>query len=523
MIDLLEHICNNATINGKKPAISRYYFDVDEVKLDKTASLTWKELIDAAYKIAVWMRREVSTKTPVVVFGHKNPLMIACFLGSVLSGRGYCPIDSSTPLERVSDIVSNIKPELIFAFDDLNTLKTDAKVTTLGDIEAVAGNTAKMPTEEEINNLPGIKEDDVWYIIFTSGSTGKPKGVQITAANLRGFIDWGVTLLPNKDKDEQLTFMNQAPFSFDLSVMDTYLSLYTGGNLVLLNKETTGDMKCLMKTLSVSKINVWVSTPSFADLCLPATQLCEEEIPSIRTFLFCGEPLTKTTVKKLYERFPNSLVVNTYGPTESTVAVTGVPMDEKAFSYEALPVGYARKGTIICIEGEDGNALSDGEKGEIIICGDTVSIGYMNALDLTEEKFVEREIDGTVYPAYHTGDVGYLDNGLLFCCGRMDHQIKLHGYRMELDDIENNILKLDEISWACVVPNKRNGKISSLTAYVVKGDGTVGDFAEAQELKKRLKEFLPEYMIPKKITFRDSLPLTGNGKVDRKALTGEER
>ena len=198
-------------------------------------------------------------------------------------------------------------------------------------------------------------------------------------------------------------------------------------------------------------------------------------------------------------------------------------MDEKAFSYEALPVGYARKGTIICIEGEDGNALSDGEKGEIIICGDTVSIGYMNALDLTEEKFVEREIDGTVYPAYHTGDVGYLDNGLLFCCGRMDHQIKLHGYRMELDDIENNILKLDEISWACVVPNKRNGKISSLTAYVVKGDGTVGDFAEAQELKKRLKEFLPEYMIPKKITFRDSLPLTGNGKVDRKALTGEER
>ena len=199
---------------------------------------------------------------------------------------------------------------------------------------------------------------------------------------------------------------------------------------------------------------------------------------------------------------------------------------ELAVLEEPLPVGSPKPGTKIEIWDEDGNVLPEGEKGEIIILGDTVSTGYYGRPDLTEKSFFVSE---HCVRGYHTGDKGYLKNGMLYYCGRIDLQIKLHGYRIELEDVESNISKLPQVEHAVVVPGIRGGKVSSLTAYIVKrpledncasvsGSGSERTVDELAKLRSDLKQFLPDYMIPKKIVFVDELPMTNNGKVDRKRL-----
>ena len=248
-------------------------------------------------------------------------------------------------------------------------------------------------------------------------------------------------------------------------------------------------------------------------------------MPQMQVFLFCGETLGNRTARKLQERFPHSCVVNTYGPTESTVAVTDVLVTREVEQQEnPLPVGRARPGTTIEIWDEEGKILPEGEKGEIIIIGDTVSTGYYGRPDLTEKSFFVVDSGYALIRGYHTGDKGYLKDGMLYYCGRIDLQIKLHGYRIELEDIENNIRRLPWIEHVVVVPNSRGGRVTSLTAYVVRRDG-VPDEAHtaeaAQKMRDELQQFLPDYMVPKKTVFLDQMPMTNNGKADRKLLGGK--
>lgn len=166
-----------------------------------------------------------------------------------------------------------------------------------------------------------------------------------------------------------------------------------------------------------------------------------------------------------------------------------------------------------------------------MILGNTVSTGYLSRPDLTDKAFFSRETEKGEVRGYHTRDAGFLRDGMLYCTGRMDLQVKLHGYRIELGDIENNLQKLPGISHAVVIPNRRNGRISSLTAYVSRenpADGAVSErqreetILEAGRMRRQLEELLPAYMIPKKIIFLDHMPLTSNGKADRNALEGEK-
>lgn len=320
-------------------------------------------------------------------------------------------------------------------------------------------------------------------------------------------------------ENKHYTFLNQAPFSFDLSVMDLYLALYTGGTLWMLDKKVQSDMKELLESLRNSKCDVWVSTPSFADVCLSDKSFSQELMPQLKRFLFCGETLTNRTVDRLRQAFPKAEIVNTYGPTESTVAVTGITVtSELNEKYQPLPVGREKEGTWILIMGQDGNCLQEEEKGEIVIAGDTVSAGYWNNKRMTEEKFGSIEIQGKNVPCYRAGDQGYKKDGFLFYSGRIDRQVKLHGYRIELDDIENNLMKLPDVKQAAVIPVCKDGKVRSLKAYVSVKCRTEADFSASQVIRSQLAEYLPEYMIPKKIIFLDKLPMTNNGKADRKAL-----
>ena len=314
-------------------------------------------------------------------------------------------------------------------------------------------------------------------------------------------------------------FLNQAPFSFDLSVMDLYTCLAVGGTLWCLTKDVQKDYQKLLESLKRSDAAIMVSTPSFADVCLSDPAFAQTALPNLGLFLFCGETLANRTARRLLERFPSAKVMNTYGPTESTVAVTQVEITpELVAGTSPLPVGRPKPGTTLQICGPDGRVLPEGEKGEIIILGNTVSPGYYQNTLQTEKHFFTYTEEGIPAQGYRTGDKGYLKDGMLYYCGRIDLQIKLHGYRIELEDIENNLLRLPQIEKAAVLPNIKDGRVKSISAYLVCPGMTAPERTYAEMLKESLRTFLPEYMIPKKLIFMDRLPMTGNGKVDRKAL-----
>lgn len=508
-MDILKEIRKTAKEHGERIAIK-----------SEEESLTYAQLEEYSDCLAVWLQQNMpDSKTPVVVYGHKNPYMVVCFFACVKAGRGYCPQDISIPMIRVIDTIESVKPDVVFVLEGKLEL-SEIQTVNLAELKTILEKTTNV-YEERWNNKP----EDVHYIIFTSGSTGKPKGVQITTDCLNHYLDWSVTLAKANEQEEPLFFLNQAPFSFDLSVMDLYTSLACGGTLVTMNKQTQKDYGKMFSFFQKEKLNVWVSTPSFADMCLVERNFSEQLLPELQTFLFCGETLTTSTVERLMERFPKAKIINTYGPTESTVAVTNVEITKELLEKtvkegKSLPVGHEKPGTWIEIWDENHQIKEDGEVGEIVIIGDTVSIGYYQREDLTKKSFFTCEREGKTYRGYHTGDAGYKKDGQLFYNGRIDLQVKLHGYRIEIEDIENNMMRLPQISHAVVIPNVKDGKMKSLTAFVTGKEKEASKTDFSRQIKEELKTFLPAYMIPKKILPIDSIPMNNHGKVDRKYLGG---
>jgi len=481
---------------------------------DEEKTLSWKELADASDYLAYWLDQNLVTNTPVIVYGHKDPLMIVCFLACVKSGRAYCPIDVNVPLSRVEAIIREVNPEIVLSTEEL-TISSEKRIDLTVIREIISSGDTRISPDKY------VKAEDVFYIIFTSGSTGTPKGVQITRDCLDNFIRWAITLGNGIDPNRHYTFLNQAPFSFDLSVMDLFMCLYSGGTLWALSQSVQNHMKSLYESLGQSKVNVWVSTPSFADVCLADPVFSKELLNDLSDFLFCGEILTNKTVKRLMQRFPDAKIVNTYGPTESTCAVTQVLVTpELNAGCTPLPVGCPKQGTWLRIVDENGQLLPVGEHGEIVIVGDSVSIGYWNNAERNKKVFGTTIQNGTTYRYYRTGDEGSIVDGMLYYGGRIDLQVKLHGYRIELEDIENNLLTIPGIDQAVVLPKYRDGKVSSLVAGIVSSEPIADEEKAAADIREKLKENLPEYMVPKKIKFVSDMPRTNNGKIDRKAMGG---
>jgi D-alanine--poly(phosphoribitol) ligase subunit 1 len=359
-----------------------------------------------------------------------------------------------------------------------------------------------------------IRASSEFYILFTSGSTGEPKGVIITLACLEHFISW--MLAEQQFSKRAEVFLNQAPFSFDLSVMDLYCSLVTGGTLFSISRDLIENPKKLYRALASSGVTTWVSTPSFAQMCLVEDKFAEAMLPRVQRFLFCGETLPPQTAAQLLARFPQAQVWNMYGPTEVTVATTSIQIDSAILEkYSALPVGRVMPGTKIFIVDENGGELSANNRGEIIITGPNVSPGYVGRSDLTAHAFFEYRGQR----AYKTGDLGRFRDSLLFFEGRIDEQIKLSGYRIELGDVEVNLRALPTVRDAVVIPVIKDGAAQSLTAFVtLLARNETSDFILAHNLRSQLGQRLPVYMLPRKFVFLDAFPMTANGKVDRAAL-----
>ena len=379
-------------------------------------ALTYGELRRRSDALASYLTEHFGDdRRPIAVLGHRQPEMLIAFLGIVKSGRPYVPIDTALPQTRVDQIVAS---------------SNAAFVITPGQIR-------QFSSSELRESIIPVEKKDPFYILFTSGSTGEPKGVIITLNCLEHFVNW---MLAEHEFDERPeVFLNQAPFSFDLSVMDLYCSLATGGTLFSISRDLIENPKKLYNALAVSGVTTWVSTPSFAQMCLVEDKFAEAMLPRVRRFLFCGETLAPQTAAQLVARFPQAQVWNMYGPTEATVATTSINIDSAILErYSPLPVGWVMPGTKIFIVDENGVERSANERGEIIIAGPNVSPGYIGRLDLTARAF----FDYRGVRAYKTGDLGRFRDSLLFFDGRIDEQIKLSGYRIELGDVEANLREL---------------------------------------------------------------------------------
>jgi len=453
--------------------------------------VTYGELISRARGLAAHLDRVLPQDIPLAVVGHKEPEMVVAFLAAALSGHPYVPIESDTPAARVSSMIE----------------VAGAGVTlTVADIARLA---LPSNTGSPARHLP---DDHPYYVMFTSGSTGEPKGVVITRGCLSSFIRW--MLDEQQLESETNCFLNQARFTFDVSVMDLYLSLVTGSTHVSVTRDDIADFKRLFAVLESSGVTVWVSTPSFARICLAEPRFDRRMLPAVGRFLFAGETLAPEIARQLLARFPGVEVWNMYGPTEATVVATSVRVTTELMArYAVLPIGHPKPGTAVFVV-PDGSLdpLPDGHRGEIIIAGDTVSPGYLQRPDLTAQRFVD--INGQ--RAYRTGDIGHVQDGLVFFDGRRDHQVKLHGHRIELGDVEANLCALEGVRDAVALPVVRNGEVDSLAAFVIAL--SAGSESDVRSLRARLGDRVPPFMLPRVVRFVDRFPMTANGKIDRLKL-----
>lgn len=460
---------------------------------------TYGELEHYSNIAASFLQQTIQSKKPVIIFGDLQFEMVAMFLGATKAGIAYIPISSDTPNDRLQLILETADPSLVVMVNEDASFVSSTPIVAWSKIKKFDG---LIQTE-----FSGVQQKETYYIIFTSGTTGVPKGVQISHDNLCSFVDWMIEAFSLKPGQNYLA---QAAYSFDLSVMGLYPALASGGMLSPLHKHEVINFKELFTRLPQLHVNNWISTPSFIDICLMDEKFDEAHYPSISTFLFCGEELARSTAITLRERFPQARVFNTYGPTEATVAVSAVEItDEVLAAHERLPIGYVKTDTRVVI---------DEKTNEIILSGPSISKGYLNNAEKTAEAFFT--LDGV--PAYHTGDAGSLKDDLLFYEGRIDFQVKLHGHRIELEEVDHHLAQCQYVKQAIVVPKLKEKKVHQLVAIIVSNESPFDkDFKLTRAIKQEASEKMMDYMMPQRFIYKANLPITPNGKIDRKALMAE--
>ncbi|WP_428231986.1 amino acid adenylation domain-containing protein [Flavobacterium sp.] len=472
--------------------------------------MTYKELDEASTRLAYYYQQTYDLKQNDLM-GIMMDTSNWSFLGilSILkSGAGYVPIDASLPKERQQYMLEEAKVKcLLIASESLfDVIEFSVPVFSI-DIQFA--DIAALPEDVTFSSL--ATEDTTAYVIYTSGTTGHPKGVQVSHKNLVDYyqgLEAKISISANK------SFGLMSSLSADLGNTVLYGSLLSGGCLHLFNKETLMDGVKLQSYFNTHQIDCIKIVPSHWQ----ALRIDTELLLPTRTLIFGGDVLPVSYIKEIASQNPNVAIVNHYGPTESTIGKLLHKVDPD-FDYVTIPVGKLFSESEAYIVSSDMSLCPIGVSGELLLGGSGISKGYLNREDLTKEKFIANPFsEGKSLVLYKTGDLVRRNSlGEIEFLGRVDDQVKIRGYRVELKEISRVIQGYSGIVQSEVLFKEDSTGVKRLVSYLVAEEG----YSES-ELKSYLSGLVPDYMVPQAYVVLDQMPLTSNGKIDRKALPDPE-
>lgn len=479
---------------------------------DKTAfsdgeeSMSFSGLYARARSIGSFLTARGYYREPVIVLMNKHPNTIAAFLGALYAGCFYVCLDAEMPEKRAELIFESIKPRVVI-YDRKNEgralkLPDSFEKILYDDISGFPENAERL-AQIRVQQL----DTDPIYVVFTSGSTGIPKGC---VACHRSVIDYTETLCEAVGFNENTVFANQTPLYFDAPLKEIMPALKFGATVYFVPKQLFMFPIKLCDYLNEHKINTvcWVVS---ALVMISSLGALEKNPPKYLTKIcFGSEVFPLAQYHKWREAYPDAEFFNLYGPTEATGMSCYWKADRELEDGEPIPVGRPFRNTQIMLIGDDKKEVAQGETGEMYIRGTCVILGYFNNSEKTCEAFVQNPLN-SAYPetVYKTGDLGrYNAHGELVFVSRKDSQIKHMGHRIELGEIEAASLTCENIRQSCCVYDDENKKI--VMFYTGEPD--------TADVLKYMRSLLPKYMLPTKCVRLDSMPLTPNGKLDRRGM-----
>ncbi len=466
-------------------------------------TLTFQSVFEQSNRLARLLAESgVKAGDIIGVAIDRSPEMIISLVAILKSGAAYLPLDPAYPKDRVEFMLKDSGAKMLI------TQKKHEQYFTSSISEILIEDAWASLNNYDASELDTvIGGDDLAYILYTSGSTGLPKGVLVTHHNMANLLV-GMKRKPGISHSDKLLAIST--ISFDIAGLELFLPLISGACIVLADAETAKDGWLLHNLIETENITLMQATPYTWRMIIEAGW---DDFVPLR-IITGGEALSKSLATKLLWRCRE--VWNQYGPTETTVYST----QKLVTSADDITIGKPVANTNIYIVDEFMNNLTDGSTGEICIGGDGVAKGYHNRPDLTAERFIDNPFSHKPGDKiYRTGDLGGLnENGEIQCLGRIDHQVKVRGYRIEPDEIEFALLTDTGIKEAVVVVRTDKPDEPRIAAYMVLADGQPSSKGKKAAIKKMLLKTLPVYMVPDDFVFISAIPVTPNGKVDRKLL-----
>lgn len=468
---------------------------------------TYTQVYKNAKKIGSALADILPINAAVPVLMEKEAWTLNVFMGAVCAGCFYTLVEPEQPVDRICAILETLEAEILVTSRKLEEkiLGLNFKGKILFAEELAAGEINEKLLQERRSQFCDV---DPLYVNFTSGSTGIPKGVVVSHRSVIDFTEHFVEIFGINSED---IIANQAPFDFDVSVKDIYPALKVGATIEVIPKKFFSIPKKLLDFLE--ERNVTNLTWAVSALCvISMLKGFRYKVPrTIKRVMFSGEvmPIKHLNYWKIY--LPDALYVNLYGPTEITCNCTYYVVDREFAEDEILPIGKAFPNERVFLLDEENKQVTGADTlGEICVSGTALALGYYRNWGKTEEVFVQNPLNHCyLEPIYKTGDLGRYDKqGELYYVSRKDFQIKHMGHRIELGEIETAFQALEGISRVCCVYDEENSKI--IGCYV-------GEL-EAKEIIAKLLEKLPKFMIPNVFLKVEAMPITKNGKIDRKAL-----
>ena len=473
---------------------------------DGSYNMTFAELFQSARGLGSALLQRGYTKEPIAILMAKHPKEIAAFYGCVYAGCFYVPLDPDMPARRIEVILESVGARAMIV--DAKSEKLLAGIAFSGTVLRYDELAVESVNEPMLSKTRHAQIDtDPIYIVFTSGSTGIPKGV---VACHRSVIDYVETLCESLGFSEDTVFANQTPLFFDAPLKELMPVIKYGATAYLVPKQLFMFPMKLCDFLNEHRVNTvcWVVS---ALTMISTLGVLEKNPPRYLTTVAFGSEVFPIRQYELWRAaLPNATFFNLYGPTEATGMSCYWRADRVLDEGEPIPVGRPFRNTDLMLVTEDGRRAGEGETGEIYLRGTCVTLGYFNNAEKTAEAFVQNPLQHH-YPetVYRTGDLAYYNkHGELVFVSRRDAQIKHMGHRIELGEIEAAAAVCDGILRACCVYDNEHKRI--ILYYTGSKTG--------EELTAFLRSYLPRYMLPAICVQLDVMPLTPNGKLDRKLL-----